>query len=489
MSHPPFSPTRRGLIGAAATLPLTAASLPTQAQSSCQQSIPSHADTVVIGAGFSGLSAAAAVAQQGRSVAVLEARSRVGGRVAGETIAGLRLDMGGMWIGPGQSRLLALAQRLGARLYPTPLNGQSFFQAGPRSGLVPGEDITQILQPAELQDLGGAFGAIDELTASVSASTPWGSPRARALDDVSMQAWIQAQCSTEAIRDFFESAVEAAVGRKAAEVSLLAFLWYLRSNNNLTYVQAFQNGAQQWLVDGSLSGLAERLGNQLGDKIWLNAKVEAIDQSSGSVVIQSARGTIIARRVIIAVPPHLAARIDVKPALSGAKDSLANSIGLGQIIKCVIVYATPFWRAQGLNGFSYGRKGQILQPTFDMTPPSSTRGVLAGFIEGDQAMRWDRASPQERRQRVLEDVARAFGPQALRPLGYSDVSWVGEPSSRGGYGHSLPPGVLSSLGPVLRESIGRIHFAGTETALEYCGYVEGAIEAGLRAAREVLNAS
>jgi monoamine oxidase len=488
MSQPPTSPTRRGLLGAAATLPLAAASLPVQAQASCQQSIPSHADVVVIGAGFSGLSAAASLIQQGRSVAVLEARDRVGGRVAGETIAGLRLDMGGMWIGPGQNRLLALAQRLGARLYTTPLIGQSFFQAGPRSGLVPGEDITLILQPDELQDLGSAFGVIDELTASGSASTPWNAPQAKALDGVSMKAWIQGQCSTEAIRDFFESAVEAAVGRKAEEVSLLAFLWYLRSNNNLTYVQAFQGGAQQWLVDGSLSALAERVGNQLSGQIWLNAKVESIDQSGGGVVVRCARGTIAARRVIIAVPPHLAARIDTKPALSGAKDSLANSIGLGQIIKCVIVYGSPFWRSQGLNGFSYGRKGQVLQPTFDMTPPSSNRGVLAGFIEGDQAMRWDRASPQERRQRVLEDVARQFGPQALRPLGYSDASWVGAPASRGGYGHSLPPGVLSSLGPVLREAVGRIHFAGTETALEYCGYVEGAIEAGLRAAREVLHA-
>jgi monoamine oxidase len=485
-------PSRRNILAAAATLPVsiaTAASAQTteQSLSFSQSGTIGQVDTVVVGAGFAGLSAAAALAQQGRSVLILEARNRVGGRVAGETIAGLRLDMGGMWIGPGQHRLLALAQRLGARLYPTPLFGQSFFQIGQRAGLVAGEDFTPILQSNEQEDLGAAFAAIDQFTATISADSPWMSPQASSLDETTMRAWINTQCQTDAIRDFFQNAVEAVVGRKAEEVSLLSFLWYLRSNGNLTYVQAFQNGAQQWLVDGSLSALADRLANELAGRIWLNTKVESIEQSSRGVVVGTARGAVIARRAIVAMPPHLAARIDYRPtSLSGAKDSLACSIGLGHVIKCVVVYPTPFWRTQGLNGFSFGRKSQLLQPTFDISPTSSGRGVLAGFIEGNLALRWDRINSRERSAAVIEDLARVFGPQARRPLGYSDFSWVRDPFSRGGYGHSLPTGVLASVGPVLREPFGRVHFAGAETAVEFCGYIEGAMESGQRAANEVL---
>jgi monoamine oxidase len=126
--------------------------------------------------------------------------------------------------------------------------------------------------------------------------------------------------------------------------------------------------------------------------------------------------------------------------------------------------------------------------TFDNTPVTGSPGILLGFIEGDEGRRWGKRSLEERRAEVPDCLARYFGEQARVPVEYVEVSWAEEEYSRGCYAGFLPPGVLTSYGEALRAPIGRLHWAGTETATEWNGYMDGALQAGERAAHEILAA-
>jgi monoamine oxidase len=125
---------------------------------------------------------------------------------------------------------------------------------------------------------------------------------------------------------------------------------------------------------------------------------------------------------------------------------------------------------------------------YDNTPPNGTPGVLLGFLEGDEARRLGAASEAERRQAVLGTFRRLFGPKVAEVSGYVEKDWSAEPYSRGCYAGVPTPGTWTSYGRALREPVGRIHWAGTETATRWMGYFDGAIQAGRRAAKETLAA-
>lgn len=151
----------------------------------------------------------------------------------------------------------------------------------------------------------------------------------------------------------------------------------------------------------------------------------------------------------------------------------------------VPLYPEPFWRAEGLAGISTLGEGPI-RSTFDNTPPSGAPGILFGFVAGDAARDWDRRSPAERRAQVLANFAKVVGERALQPLEVIEVDWPAEEWSRGGPVAYTPPGVLLDYGSTIREPVGPVHWAGTETATYWIGYMEGAVRSGERAAREVL---
>jgi monoamine oxidase len=139
-----------------------------------------------------------------------------------------------------------------------------------------------------------------------------------------------------------------------------------------------------------------------------------------------------------------------------------------------------------------------VRATFDNTPYPDAQtsdvqpGAILGFIEADEARYWSTRSRQERYQRVIADLANYFGPQALQPLGgingYYEALWNLEPFSGGGpVGHPMT-GALTEYGPALRTPVGLLHWAGTETAVRWNGYMDGAVESGQRAADEVIAA-
>jgi monoamine oxidase len=194
---------------------------------------------------------------------------------------------------------------------------------------------------------------------------------------------------------------------------------------------------------------------------------------------------VTARRAVLALSPALGARIAYSPPLPSDRDQLSQRMPMGAVIKVHAMYGTPFWRDDGLNG-QIVPPGALMESVFDNSPEDGAHGALVGFIAGDDCRRSERGTPEARRASVLADLARAFGPRAARPVEYVEQEWCAEPFTRGGPVAVSSPGALTALGPALRAPVGPLHWAGTETATKWCGYLDGALSSGIRAADEVL---
>ena len=160
---------------------------------------------------------------------------------------------------------------------------------------------------------------------------------------------------------------------------------------------------------------------------------------------------------------------------------------MGAVTKVHVLYDRPFWRDDGLNG-QVVAPGSVMESAFDNSPDDASHGAIVGFVAGDDCRRLESAGVEVRRAAVLEELARAFGPRALEPVEFVEQHWTAEPFTRGGPVAVTAPGALTALGPALREPVGPLHWAGTETATEWCGYLDGALSSGQRAAREVVRA-
>ena len=196
--------------------------------------------------------------------------------------------------------------------------------------------------------------------------------------------------------------------------------------------------------------------------------------------------TVTAKKALLALPPTLAGRIRYIPALPALRDQLFQRIPMGTVIKFHCLYPTPFWREQGLSGQVVSDSGPV-RITFDNSPQGGNPGILLGFVEGDDARYWAQQSVEERKGAIFSCLVCYFGEQAQMPEEYFEQNWAEEEYSRGCYAGYMPTGVWTSLGQFLSEPVGHLHWAGTETATVWNGYMDGAIQSGERAAQEILN--
>jgi monoamine oxidase len=443
-------------------------------------------DAVVVGAGLAGLSAARALERAGHSVVVLEARRRAGGRLESVDIGGgTWMDVGGQWIGPTQDRLAALARELGAETFRTYTAGENLLEYEGRqiryTGTIPR------FRPHVLADIGQAMFRLDRMAARVPLEAPWTAAKAREWDSQTVWSWMRRNMVTRAGRSLMEVAVAAVWAAMPADVSLLHLLFYIHSGKNMDMLLDTEGGAQQDRFVEGAGNLAGRLGDTLGERLVTEAPVRAIRHGPGGVTVIADTVVARGRRAVVAVPPTLAGRIAYDPPLPGYRDQLTQRVPMGAVVKFLAIYGEPFWRAAGLSGSVVSPDGPV-SLVFDNSPPSGSPGVLVGFLEGDWARELGRADPERRREAVTAALARMFGPRAGTPDHYVEKSWADEEWSRGCYVGYTPPGVLTSFGPALREPVGPLHWAGTETATVWNGYMDGAIQSGERAAGEVVAA-
>lgn len=439
-----------------------------------------RADVIVVGAGMAGLKAAQELVAKGRSVIVVEAKERVGGRLKYGEVAGRAVDLGGQWVGPRHTSLLGEAKRLGIELYQQYDDGKTVLQLLGKvtefTGDVPKMPTLALLELARLQ------ARWERDMKAVPADAPWRAAKAAEWDAMTLESWIMRNVHTAAAREFARLVPRGAWAAEARQVSYLWFMDALRGSDGLAHLSTVKGGVLDGKFKGGMHQIARRMAEELGDRVVLGAPVAAISQDEGGVRVQSAKGEFTARHVIVAGPPGPASRIHFAPHLPAARDGLQQRMPMGSIIKVVVAYAQPFWRQLGFSG-QVATDDDTLGLVYDDTQDTGP-GVLLCFIEGRHALELSAAGKQERRRRVIASLVRFFGAQAETAIAYEDNDWLTEPYTHGYVGH-MPPGVMTRYGAALREPCGRIHWAGTETSVEWPGHIEGALRSGIRAAGEV----
>jgi monoamine oxidase len=446
------------------------------------QSKAQRTDVVVVGAGFAGMIAVRNLIREGKKVVLLEARDRVGGRVKAGKIASRAVDVGGMWVGPSQTKMLALIHEYGCHTTPQFEDGKQIVQLNGKRGIGEGEDLG--LEPTQQQELDKIFAELDALSAEVPLSAPWTARRAKEFDGITVEDWLREHVTGETVRSLLRSATRNIFQSEAHQLSFLYFLFYIHSADTLEILWGLKDAAQAFRVTEGFHGVAAKLAKDLGRSIVLQSPVRAITQDSTGVTVHSEQEWR-ADYAIVAVPLPLSVRIAFDPTLPPGRDALAQRMPMGSVIKWYAAYEKPFWRDRGLSGLVVTDLPPGLA-CMDVTPPERSPGLLVGFFDGKWGLEWMSRSQDDRRKAIVERLVDWFGAEAAHPMDYEDQNWPAEEWSRGCFGASMGPGVMTTVGQHIREPHGRIHWAGTETSEIWTGYVEGAIRSGERAAAEVL---
>lgn len=437
------------------------------------------ADVVVVGAGFAGLTAARELTARGHDVLVLEGRDRVGGRSHTGHVAGIPVDMGGTFVGPTQDAVLALATELGIPTTPTYHDGANVIRwrgmTRRYSGTIPRLSLGGLL------DIGRIRWQFERLSRKVPLADPWTARRAAKLDDQSLGEWLRSVHAGDTARDLLAIMARVTWGCEPDDVSMLHAARYVRAAGGLDRMLDVENGAQQDRFAAGTQQIAEKAADELGDRVVLGAAVEGIARDSTTVSVTCAKGRVEARFVIVAVPPAQRAEIAFTPPLPAEYGQLGARWPQGRLSKAYAAYPTPFWRADGFSGEALSDEGPVFI-TFDVSPQPDGPGILLGFVD---ARAFDDLPADQRRKRALDCFAALFGDDALKPLDYVDHRWGAEDFAAGGPTAAVPPGSWTRYGPWLRRPVGPIFWAGTETADEWTGFLDGAVRSGQRAAAEV----
>ncbi|MEU3844403.1 NAD(P)/FAD-dependent oxidoreductase [Streptomyces sp. NPDC028635] len=443
-------------------------------------------EVVVVGAGYAGLAAALRLEDAGVDCAVLEAADRVGGRVLSETRTdGLTLDHGGQWVGPTQRHLLSLAARFGCATFPTWEAGRHIevWHDGtrvPYAGAAPddGPGVAEYLRVTAL---------LDDLARTVDTAAPWRTPRFEEFDACTADSFFRARTEDPDARRRLALTVQGVWCAEPYEISLLHVLFYIAAAGGYEQLMETRGCAQDSRFTAGAAGPARAVADLLGERLRLGEAVTALRYGAGTVRVETASTVVEARRAIVALPPHAVRALRFTPGLPVSRDGWLAHSPMGRVAKVHAVYGTPFWRALGLSGTATLYDDGPVGVVYDNSPAAGTPGVLVGFVYGDRLTRWADLGPEARRDAVLASFGRVVGEEAARPVGYSEKTWSRDAFARGGYEAFATPGGWTGYGRRgWREPTGPVHWAGTETATVWNGYIDGAISSGYRAADDVI---
>lgn len=438
---------------------------------------------IIIGAGLAGLCAAEKLQRAGLEVLVLEARDRVGGRTHSAQLGRGRFDLGGQWIGPLHTRLAALAQRLGVERFPTYTLGTKKLRLGEQVRSYEGDiPSANLLHLAELQlELWG----LDRLRKSVPPQDPFSAPRGPLWDALSVEEWKRQHLRSSSARGLFDVAVRSVFSCEPAELSFLYLLAYANAGGGFDNLLQVRGANQDARFHGGAQQLSEGLARGLGDALHLGEPALRVEHTARGVRVQTAADTYAGDAVVVAVPPALVPRIDFDPALPSALHDLRSGMRTGTTLKCLLLFERPFWRDRGEAGEAYSDAGPVVF-TYDNSTRDGAQPALVAFVVGRSARALSLQSPASRRDAIVDAVARLHGPEVRSYTHFVEHDWSQDRWSGGCPTGLCGTGSYGTHAANLRTPVGRIRWAGTESAVEHTGFMEGALESGERAASEVL---
>ncbi|KAF2967007.1 hypothetical protein GQX73_g6599 [Xylaria multiplex] len=448
-------------------------------------------DVVIIGAGLAGLSAAQDVIKSGLTCVVLEARDRVGGKTWSQPLEDGKgtVDLGAAWINDtNQSKMYALAKRYGAELIVQNTKGNCALQDADGKcspfpyGELPNFDSQTRKGLAEIRDM---------CEADCQALDTW-KPKDTTLDYQTFESYLRSRGTSKAALDTATVWTRAMLGHEPADISALYFLNYCKSGGGLLQMRSDRkHGAQYLRVRQGTQVFALGLASSLPEGVVrLSSPVQAVAQEGGySVKVQAGGHVYAARKVITTVPGPVLKTIAFNPPLPPAKQVWADSLIYGYYQKAMMEFKSPFWIENGYCGLAQSFTGPA-SVIRDTSSPVDKKYVLTCFMSGVPGKEWADLSTPERERKLLAQLEQLYGAKDLQKEFKQMVTYEWARDEWAGFGcpcTALTPGVLDSLGgDGLREPCGNLHFAGTETAGEWKGYMEGAVRSGERAAAEVV---
>jgi monoamine oxidase len=447
-----------------------------------------EADVCVVGVGYAGLTAALRLHQAGKSVVVLEARDRIGGRIWTTSLSdGTPIDRGGGWLGPEHEVMFKLAAEFGVTTYKTYVKGAHLLVGEDRTrrytGLIPK------ISPLAVLSIALAQLRIDRMSKKLPMDAPWTAAKASEWDTMTIANYLERTgIRTKLARDLFEMAVRGLFTGPLDDVSFLDLLMLVHGHGSINTLFSIDNGAQENLVNGGAGSIAACMAEVLGDAVHLEAPVRTITQGDDRVTVESTDVSVSARHAVVAIPPALINDIAFVPALSDDRVTLYRKAVAGPETKALVVYDEPFWREDGFSGQT-SEPNSASEVTLDASPSSGSPGVLASFRFGAVAAKFDDLSEADRRHAVIERLAARLGPKAADPLDFVETPWWKEEWTKGCSMAHFPPGVLTRYGHLLQQPAGNVHWAGTETSFIFHGAMEGAARSGERVAAEILDRS
>lgn len=440
---------------------------------------------VVIGAGFSGLSAARKLHRVGCKVTVLEARDRVGGRIWDPQLEdGRTVLLGGQWISPEQTRMWSLGEEFELSPFSTVRQGEVSLHLDEEYIRLP----SQVMESANSinPELNKVIDEFDALATTVPVDAPWSAPGAEELDSQTFYSWLKTRVDKATVE--MVAVTVMSYLSMPEDMSLLHALFYTRANGGLASLFAMgSEGAHDTHVfaEGA-QRITEGIAKELGGSVKFNQVVNKISQDHTGVQVYTQGEIYHADKVIVAMPPAISGCLRYEPSLPSARYMLSQRAHIaGRDLKFVLMYEKPFWRSEGLSGAFMSDLGPV-NVVVDATPAHGRWAVLAGFINDRAKGRTLLDMPEhERCKHIIEFLLPVYGEKLKNYVSYHEHDWGGDDLSRGAV-TVLSTGAWSHYGHAMRKPVGHIHWAGTETATEYPGQMEGAVRAGERAADEII---
>ena len=441
-------------------------------------------DVVIVGAGAAGLTAANELKRAGLSVAVLEARDRVGGRLHTDVIDGAMLEIGGQWVSPDQDALIDTVAELGLETFSRYREGDSVY-VGPDGVATRFTGEMFPVSPETERVIAEITDRLDAMVAEIDPDRPWAHEKAAEWDTISWDAWLRAQTDDdEAVRNLAFATGSAMLTKPTHSFSLLQSLLMAASAGSYSHLVDADFILDKRVV-GGLQQVPLLLAERLGDDVFLEQPVRTLEWGDDGVTAIADGMTVRARFAIVALAPNLYTRISFVPALPRLQHQMHQHISMGFVIKVHAVYDRPFWREQGLSGTAFSPY-ELSHEAYDNTNHGDERGTLVGFVSDQRADDVFRVSADERKERILESLSHYYGPEAKNPIVYYESDWGSEEWTRGAYAASFDLGGLHRYGADLREPVGPISFACSDLAGAGYQHVDGAIRMGRLVASQIL---